>query len=219
MTALLVFLTCSATNLLAAVVTFDFGGSLFQVGGPSGLAAGDPFTGSFSYRLEQQGVNVPLVVAGQETRYVLDQYTLTIRNQTVSASGGQLDISNDQLPWPSTPNILWDTVELGFGVHAGTPLSCSLNNIPITDLSFRLVNTAGQPFSDTSLPTTLPLSYFQASAYMNITFAGQAGSAIGQVTSLQLVPEPTVAGLLVLAAVAFAARRRFGKPFTSGTSR
>src|SRR5512141_2642563 len=74
-----------------AMVTFELGGVLTEVYGPSGLAVGNRFTGRFSYTLDQTGTNVPTPGI---TNYVFDSYSLTIQGQTVSAMGGGIQVGN-----------------------------------------------------------------------------------------------------------------------------
>ncbi len=205
------------TTASASTVTFGFAGNLFQLNGANGFSVGNTFTGTFSYSLQQQGVNVPLGIPGQETRYVLSGYTLTIQNQTITASGGRIDIGNDQRPFPSSPGIVWDNVELSMGTSAGTSLSCSLNGLAVTDLSLGLVSLTGQPFSDTSLPTNLPLQYFNSdvsSAEIGLTFSNNQGFN-GTITSLQVVPEPGVVTFFGISALVAVGRIHFGRRNTT----
>jgi hypothetical protein len=197
-----------AQGAIAASVTFGFGGRLVQVGGPNGLAVGDGFTGSFSYTLGQTGTDIALVIPGEVTRYALDSYSVTIGGQRATSIGGTISIANDNLPFQNYPNVVWDRVDLDPGPDAGGIVSGSINGFPASDFQFSLVNLGGQPFSDTSLPGNLALSDFPALRQMQVMFANGGGAVFGEVTSLELIPEPGAGALLGLAGVALVARLR-----------
>jgi len=206
-------------DAIAADVTFGFEGRLVQVAGPNGLAVGDGFTGSFSYTLEQTGANVPLIIPGQMTRYALGSYSVTVGGQRATSTGGTISIANDNLPYPNAPYVVWDSMELHPGPYAGGVVIGSINGVPVSDFLFFLVNTEGQPFSDTSLPGNLALSDFPT-RQMHVMFANGGGSVIGEITSLQLIPEPSVNSLLSLVGLALVASRcRYARFSRSCSSR
>ena len=207
-------LICIAQDAVGTTVTFGFGGTLSQVSAPNGLTVGDGFTGSFSYTLEQSGTVIPLIIAGQRTRYALDGYQVSVGGQTVTSTGGLCDISNDTVPWPTSPNIIQDILSLDPGADAGGSVSGSVNGFPVLDLGFRLISVNGQPFSDTSLPTDLALNDFPGSHQMEIIFGSGGGAIIGDLASLQLVPEPGVSSLLGSAGVLLAAGLRARRALT-----
>ena len=196
---------------------FHFEGRLVQVSSSNGLAVGDNFSGSFSYLLDQVGEPIELIVPGERSRYALGSYSVTLGGETIASTGGIIDISNDIVPYGNLPSVVWDRLDLDPGPDAGAVVSGSLNGCPASDLLFSLVNTSGQPFSDTSLPADLVLRDFPASPQMQVIFANGGGGIIGDITALQLVPEPgegpliIVAGMVVLVGPNWRAQFGFGK--------
>jgi len=183
-----------------SIVTFEIGGTLTEVSGPSGLVVGDLFSGMFSYSTGQIGMNVP--GSGDITRYLFESYTLTVKGQTVTATGGDIGVYNI----PGFDHFkLNDT---SAGVVTG-----SMNGIQVSQLSLALTDLTGNVFTTTSLPTTLDLENFADLRRIDITFSDGTngnGSAFGGITSLNAVPIPAALWLFGsgLAAMAGLARRR-----------
>ena len=188
------------TKADATPVAFEFEGTLIQVSGPNGLMAGDPFTGMFSYSPGQIGTDVPLVIPGEKTRYALDSFSVTISSQMASSIGGYIDISNDNLPFPAFPDIIWDRVDLDPGPDAGASISGSINGFHVSDFLLSLVNIGGAPFSDTTLPDSINLLDFPDLRRVDVIFSDGGGAVIGEISQLhpKVVPEPSTLFLVAL---------------------
>jgi hypothetical protein len=176
-----------------ATVTFELGGVLTEVYGPSGLAVGDRFTGRFSYSLDQTGTNVP---TPEITNYVFDSYSLTIQGQTVSAMGGGIQVGN--LPG-------FDYFQLNVD-PPGTVVTGSINGFPAGLLFLALNDLTGSAFTDSTLPTTLDLANFTALRRVDVFFPPANGTAFGEITNLSVVPLPGALWLFLsgLGGLAFA---------------
>lgn len=168
----------------SAIVTFEIEGRLTEVFGPSGLAVGDRFTGTFSYTLDQTGTNVPTPGI---TNYVFDSYSLTIQGQTVSAMGGGIQVSN--LPG-------FDYFQLNVD-PPGTIVTGSINGFPAGTLFLALNDLTGSAFTDSTLPTTLDLANFTALRRVDAFFPPANGTAFGEITNLTVVPVPAALWLFV----------------------
>lgn len=185
-----------------SIVTFEIDGTLTEVYGPSGLAVGDPFTGTFSYATGQIGTNFPPIGSGEITRYLFESYTLTIKGQTVSATGGDIGIYN--IPG-------FDHFKLN-DTSAGT-VTGSINGIPVSQLFLGLTDLTGNVFATTNLPTTLDLADFSGFRRIDIVFSDGTngnGSAFGVISSLNAVPAPAGVWLFgsgIAAMAAMAGRR------------
>jgi hypothetical protein len=188
----------------SADVTFGFSGNITQTAGPNGVAVGDSFSGTFSYGLGQTGLNVPLVIPGDTTRYVLDAFSLTVLGQTVNLTTGQLDISNDV---QVSPTILWDRVDLDVDPNTSV-FTGSINGFSATDFLLSLVNIAGAPFSNTALPATLDLADFPDLRRVDLIFANGGGAIIGEIGKLTTVPIPGALWLLLTGLGALGISRR-----------
>lgn len=165
----------------ASVATFGFGGEWAYVGGPSGgVTVGDAFTGTFSYTLGQTGT--PLGFLGTGTQYVLDSFSLTTLGQTVSATGGYVNITNDS--WPG------DRFDLSPRPAAGGIVKGSINGAPASDFLLSLVALNGAPFMDESLPTALNLAAFPDLKRVDVIFLPGNGAVVGQITDVHVVPLP-----------------------------
>ena len=176
-----------------ATVTFELGGVLTEVYGPSGLAVGDRFTGRFSYSLDQTGTNAP---TPEITNYVFDSYSLTIQGQTVSAMGGGIQVGN--LPG-------FDYFQLNVD-PPGTVVTGSINGFPAGLLFLALNDLTGSAFTDSTLPTTLDLANFTALRRVDVFFPPANGTAFGEITNLSVVPLPGALWLFLsgLGGLAFA---------------
>ena len=182
-----VLLFSSVEHASGATVTFEIGGALTEVYGPSGLVVGDLFTGTFSYSLGQTGTNVPLPGAGELTRYAFDSYSLTIQGQTISATGGDIGIYN--IPG-------FDHFKLN-GTSAGI-VTGSINGIPASQLFLGLTNLTGNAFTNTSLPTALNLADFPDMRRIDLVFQSNRGAVIGEITNLSGVPLPAAIWFFIL---------------------
>lgn len=180
-----------------AMVTFEVGGVLTEVHGPSGLAVGDRFTGRFSYSLDQTGTNVPTPGI---TNYVFDSYSLTIQGQTVSAMGGGIQVGN--LPG-------FDYFQLNVD-PPGTVVTGSINGFPAGLLFFAMNDLTGSALMDSTLPTTLDLASFAALRRVDVFFPPANGTAFGEITNLTVVPLPGAVWLFLsgLGGLAFAQLNR-----------
>jgi hypothetical protein len=186
-----VFLLASSIGEQAsgATITFEIGGTLTEVYGPSGLMVGDPFIGTFSYFLGQTGTNVPIIGSGELTRYVFDSYSLTVQGQTISATGGDIGIYN--IPG-------FDHFKLN-DTSAGT-VAGTINGIPASQLFLALTSLSGNVFTNTALPTTLNLADFPDLRRIDIAFSDGSnanGSAIGEITKVSVVPVPAAMWLFI----------------------
>lgn len=191
-----------------STVTFEFGGELTQVGGPNGLAVGDPFTGTFSYTLEQPGTIVP---AGSSMKYVFDSYSLTIQGQTVSSTGGDITIFNDSFG---------DRFHLNADLTTPAAIvTGSINGAPATQLFLALVNLNGNPFTNMSLPTTLNLEEFPDLKRIDVIFQEGSGAVIGEMTNLSTVPLPASIWLFISGLVSFAIWKGWEVLIATGQSR
>ena len=180
-----------------AMVTFELGGVLTEVYGPSGIAVGDHFTGRFSYTLDQTGTNVPTPGI---TNYVFDSYSLTIQGQTVSAMGGGIQVGN-------LPDF--DYFQLNVD-PPGTVVTGSINGFPAGTLFLGLNGLTGSAFTDSTLPTTLDLANFSALRRVDVFFPPANGTAFGEITNLSVVPLPGAVWLFLcgLGGLAFAQVKR-----------
>ncbi len=153
LTAVVIFVLLSGIVESASVsaVTFNYEGVLTQVGGPNGIAVGDVFTGTFSYTQAQVGT--PAIGGG--TQYALDSFSLTILGQTVSATGANAIIYNDN------PSLLSDRFHLTADPSTtGAIVTGSINSAPASELYLALVNLGNLPFINKNLPATLSLADF-----------------------------------------------------------
>jgi hypothetical protein len=180
-----------------AMVTFELGGVLTEVYGPSDLAVGDRFTGRFSYTLDQTGTNVPTPGI---TNYVFDSYSLTIQGQTVSAMGGGIQVGN--LPG-------FDYFQLNVD-PPGTVVTGSINGFSAGTLFLALNDLTGSAFTDSTLPTTLDLANFSGLRRVDVFFPPANGTAFGEITNLSVVPLPGAVWLFLsgLGGLAFARLNR-----------
>jgi hypothetical protein len=176
----------SVEQASSSIVTFEIEGALTEVFGPSGLAVGDPFTGTFSYSLGQTGTNVPPTGPAEITRYVFDTYSLTIQGQTISATGGDIGIYNQSS---------FDHFGLN-DAFAGV-VTGSINGISVSQLFLGLTDITGTAFTDTSLPPTLTLADFPDLRRIDIAFSPNNGSAFGEITNLSVVPVPAAIWLFI----------------------
>lgn len=184
LTILSVLLLSSVEQASSSIVTFELGGVLTEVYGPSGLAVGDRFTGRFSYSLDQTGTNVPTPGI---TNYVFDSYSLTIQGQTVSAMGGGIQIGN--LPG-------FDYFQLNVD-PPGTVVTGSINGFPAGTLFLGMNDLTGNAFTDSTLPTTLDLANFTAVRRVDVFFPPANGTAFGEITNLSVVPLPAAMWLFI----------------------
>ncbi len=191
--------THAALTTGASLTTYAFSGTLDDPFG--NLPAGTTFSGSFTYDSSQP---MKVVFTGRGD-YVYENFAVTILGKTVADSGtGVINLYNN----PGYPTDLFhlytETVNGSFG---GITLA------PAAGLQLVLQNVQGNVFSDLGvLKPNLSLADFTTG---NATFlelrgaadsGGSAGpSARGQLTSLQVVPEPssflgsvTLTGLILL---------------------
>ncbi|HEY6639935.1 MAG TPA: VPLPA-CTERM sorting domain-containing protein [Nitrospiraceae bacterium] len=168
----------------SAIVTYGIEGQLTDVFGPSGLAVGDRFTGTFSYSLDQTGTNVPTPGI---TNYVFDSYSLTIQCQTVSAMGGGIQVGNLSG---------FDYFQLNVD-PLGTVVTGSINGFPAGLLFLALNDLTGSAFTDSTLPTTLDLANFTGLRRVDVFFPPANGTAFGEITNLSVVPVPAALWLFV----------------------
>jgi hypothetical protein len=188
LTVLSVLLFSNVEHASGSTVTVEIGGVLTEASGANGLAVGDPFTGTFSYSLEQLGTDVPSV---QATRYVFDSYTLTLQGQTVFSTGGDVTIENN--------GSFGDNFTLN--VDPTTPAAIvtgSINGAVGFELFLFLRALNGVPFMDTSLPPSLNLADFPDMRRIDLVFQSNRGSVIGEITNLSVVPLPAAIWLFIL---------------------
>jgi hypothetical protein len=172
-----VLLFSSVEQASGSIVTFEVSGVLTEVGGPSGLAVGDPFTGTFSYSLAQTGTNAPGFT--DITRYIFDSYSLTLQGQTISATGGDIGIYN-----------LSGFDHFKLNDTSGGIVTGSINGIPVTQMFLGLTNIAGNAFTSTSLPPSLNLADFPDLRSIEFVFLPDDGLAFGEIKNLSVVPVP-----------------------------
>jgi hypothetical protein len=88
----------------------------------------------------------------------------------------------------------------------GASLTGTLNGYALTGFGISIDDLDGTAFSSSMLQIPTDLSQFE-SATVYMQFSGSA-YVVGNITSIQLVPEPSLAALLGVGALAIALRRR-----------
>ena len=90
--------------------------------------------------------------------------------------------------------------------HFGASLTGTLNGYALTQFDISIYDLDGTAFSSSMLQIPTDLSQFEL-ATVSMQFSGSAYVA-GNITSIQLVPEPSLAALLGAGSLAIALRRR-----------
>ena len=199
-----------ATTAQAALITYNFGGTLNVVDPElSSLAAvGDTFTGSFS--IESTATN-----QWPSNAYYgdyVDGFAInaTVNGQTyVGYSGGGVSVFHH--PFDPTSSEIFAAASWYQG---GTVTGPSVGGLSPTSVEMQLANSHQHVFSSTALPTNLTLSSFEQSNF-RLYFNNFNTSAYGRLTYLaQLtatpVPEASTSAMLALGlgALAFVRRRQ-----------
>ncbi len=163
-----------------APMTFDFGGHLDPGGNFPGLAAGTPFTGSFTWDTVQADAN-PL--HPQIGLYGISSMTLTIEGETATVA----PVSQSVL---IGNNIGGDFVT----ITAELPeISGTLGGLGLSRIQIDLLNCSGLLFGDDSLPTSLDRDDF-TTAFVTITDPA-GGERTGSITTMH-APEPNALAAL-----------------------
>jgi PEP-CTERM motif len=185
----------------SAAVSYNFSGSTSRAMG--GVAAGTPFTGTFSYNSSVSGVTTPYF-GGTETLFAnaYSALTLTIGGQTVTEGApGTLALYDSVSPPNSIP--VGDSLYTFDPLNGQGPLpsSGSFTGLTPNFIYLGFVDSSGTVFTGTSLPAGLSLSSFNSNGvFIGINY-GQFGAGntttISFLNTLSPVPEPAVAALLM----------------------
>ncbi|MFW2373781.1 MAG: hypothetical protein ACN4GM_11720 [Gammaproteobacteria bacterium] len=176
------FFLGSTTLSYGETVSFKYDASIIQSWGANGLAVGDTVTGDFTYVLGQTGHNVSLIVPGSMTRYVNGVFTAKAHNQEVRSTGGQVEVKNDVEAFGT---VVWDGITVNVSDRYGSIKTGNINGYRLMDLQILLTNLIGQPFTSTALPSELDLLNYPSSRRFLMTFEGNGGGVIGELTLLE----------------------------------
>jgi len=166
----------------AQTTSFEYEARIIQSWGASGIAVGDTVSGDFTYVLGQTGHQVSLIVPGFTTRYNNGVFTAKTQNQLVYSTGGQIEIKNDVQAFGT---IVWDGVLIDASDRYGSIKMGSINGFALKDMQILLTNLVGQPFTNTLLPAELDLANYPSSKRFLMTFEGNGGGVIGEITLLE----------------------------------
>ena len=203
---------------VAVPVKYQFGGVISEASASAGVAAGTPFSGTFSY--DPAKLTGGYVIEGfSQASYGLSRdwpgsvadgagLTLQIGGKTILANPGGLAIATSEIDYPG---------QFGYRDAAGNPASphtsVVISNSNVDDGPLQVALTLNNPargLSDSLYP--LNLAEFP-DAQLSVTSSTDPGAAMlyaGTIDSLvQIpVPEPACASLLCFVAVGWFARRR-----------
>ena len=183
----------------ASLINYNFSGKIVNpiTVGPNTVAAGTPFTGSFSYSAPQTG-NISSFYSGTQSVFAFTSLSLTINGQTVTESPGNLGLYNNVTPPHGVPvgDSLYTFVP-GIPNNSPNASTGSINGITPNYIYLGFVDGRGNAFGSSSLPTNLNLSAFN-SAFLGINYgpfgAGNTTS-IHFLSSLTSVPLPSAVWL------------------------
>ena len=205
--AVFVILVLSANSLWATIITIELTAEIAEVDDISGLLegnvnVGDTITGSYTYD------STTLDSSPSET---VGSYWHFSSPYGISLSVGGFVFQTDL-----------DNVNFGIGIlnnHNGRDSYAfgSLNNLPLSNgvwvehISWQLDDYTATALSSTDLPTTPPVledwAYSPAQLGIKLGSKGYAG-LYGEVTSVELVPEPGTVFLLGFGSLALIRRGR-----------
>jgi len=199
----LVFAVGYAIPASAALLTFNFAGTLNAGNTIDGYGPGSPFTGSLSYTVPQ----VPLGACTNNCQYLPDAVSVSFGVAGLASPGGgtnRLRVQNNVGPGLDS-----------FSLNLNAGIVDTIPNVTVTSMSMALQDNQGTVFADASLPLTFPsLSDFEI---RSVTFnfidnLGLTGTAVGTLSSFEIAqtPEPGVLGLLGIGMIALALTRRRG---------
>ncbi len=187
----------------AALLTFNFAGTLNAGNTIDGYGPGSPFTGSLSYNVPQ----APIAACTNNCQYLPDAVSVSFGVDGLASPGGgtnRLRVQNNVGPGLDS-----------FSLNLNAGIVDTIPNVTVTSMSMVLQDNQGTVFADASLPLSFPpLSDFEI---RSITFnfmdnLGLPGTAVGTLSSFEIAraPEPGMLGLLGLGMIALALRRRRG---------
>ncbi|MGA2280377.1 MAG: hypothetical protein ABSG80_08760 [Verrucomicrobiota bacterium] len=203
LTTAVAYLTVQAN---AQMLTFEFSGTLTEVGndplaGTWG-SVGDPFWGYLSFDPTWQNSNgSSFVDLNNDGWYNYpNAYAQTPAEQAITMSLSTPSRTAQTENAPFNPTYL-----IAGGSPGNYTFSCQGNWYGELAMSFILTDATGAGISGTSIPSNLDLNDW-AIHYVDIE--GGAGNVQGDITSIQLVPEPRVEMMIGLGIIVWSLRRR-----------
>lgn len=181
-TALGLIILAFSSASYGETVSFKYEATITQSWGASGLAVGDLVSGDFTYVLNQTGHQVNLIVPGSTTRYVNGVFTANAQDQKIRSTGGQVEVKNDVEPFGT---VVWDGIIINVSDRYGSIKTGDINGYKVMDLQILLTSLVGQPFTSTALPAELDLANYPSSRRFLMTFEGNGGGVIGELTLLE----------------------------------
>lgn len=197
---------CLAVRANAQLLTFEFQGTLTEVvSDPYGLAdawgsVGDPFWGYLSYDLSYHDPTSGFVMGDTEF-YGYREFS--------DPAGATITLS---LSTPSQQQLIPGASGLAQAMVTDNPA----NDMFVLSgeyahgfyLGLYLTDATGTAVSDTGLPANLDLSNWASSHYVNITGFPDGGYVRGDITFIQVVPEPRTETLIAMGIGVWSLRRR-----------
>ena len=190
--AVAVFLAAGLSGAASATtVTYLFSGVVTNSGGP--LPAGSPYTATFLIELSTPGTPHPVVPSATEYVGAVVSASFSIGSGT-GATGMNV--------------IVFVIPGLGseFHIDSGSLTGTDGSGNALTFVRFSLEDYDGTAFSSQVLQVPVDVSQFETADFF-MTFAG-GGRLEGSITSIQLVPEPSLLALLGAGVLTLALRRR-----------